>query len=144
LGIGGCDKLCFTATGLSLVTLFSLSVLIEDRPLLWIVVRSQIYYSKTHTCLWEWEGLFSSCRGFQLFPDRLIGGGKGGGLSTALRPGLKYGGLESKFGWDLDPSTRVEWVGIVCAWGTSEACVFGVTSWATVIRESSFLRDGTT
>ena len=32
------------ATGLSLVTLFSLSVSIEDRPLLWMVVRSQTYY----------------------------------------------------------------------------------------------------
>jgi hypothetical protein len=37
---GGCDELCPTAMGLSLVTLFSLSMLIEDRPLLWMVVRS--------------------------------------------------------------------------------------------------------
>jgi hypothetical protein len=34
LGIGGCDKLCSVATGLSLVTLISLSVSIEDRLLL--------------------------------------------------------------------------------------------------------------
>ena len=33
-------------TGLNLVTLFSLSVSIEDRPLLWMVVRSQTYYPK--------------------------------------------------------------------------------------------------
>ena len=26
---------------------------------------------------------------------------------------------------DLDPLTGVEWVGLVCAWGTSEACVLG-------------------
>ena len=32
------------ATGLSLVTLFSLFVSIKDRPLLWMVVRSQTYY----------------------------------------------------------------------------------------------------
>jgi hypothetical protein len=38
--IGGCNKLCPAATGLSLVTLFSLSVPIENRPLLWMVVRS--------------------------------------------------------------------------------------------------------
>ena len=38
--IGGCNKLCPTAMGLSLVTLFSLSVSIEDRTLLWMVVRS--------------------------------------------------------------------------------------------------------
>ena len=31
-------------TGLSLVTLFFLSVSIKDRPLLWMVVRSQTYY----------------------------------------------------------------------------------------------------
>ena len=30
--------------GHSLVTLFSLSVSVKDRPLLWMVVRSQIYY----------------------------------------------------------------------------------------------------
>ena len=44
VGYGGCDELCPAATGLSLVTLFSLSVLIEDCPLLWMVVRSQTYY----------------------------------------------------------------------------------------------------
>ena len=40
MGIGGCNELCPAATGLSLVTLFSLSMSIEDRPLLWMVVRS--------------------------------------------------------------------------------------------------------
>ena len=44
MGIGGCEELCPAATGLSLVTLFSLSMLIEDCPLLWMVVRSQTYY----------------------------------------------------------------------------------------------------
>ena len=33
-----------------------------------------------------------------LFSDRLIGGGDGGGPCTALSPGLRSGGLESKFG----------------------------------------------
>ena len=42
--IGGCNKSCPTAMGLSLVTLFSLSMSIEDRLLLWMVVRSQTYY----------------------------------------------------------------------------------------------------
>ena len=49
--------------------------------------------------------------------------GKGGGLITILRPGLKCGGMESKFGRDLDPVIGVEWVDLVCAWDTSEACV---------------------
>jgi hypothetical protein len=44
MGIGGCNRLCPTATGHSLVALFSLSVSNEDRPLLWMVVRSHIYY----------------------------------------------------------------------------------------------------
>jgi hypothetical protein len=43
LGSGGCDKLSFTATGLSLVALFSLSVSIKDRSLYWILVMSQTY-----------------------------------------------------------------------------------------------------
>ena len=44
MGIGGCAKFCPAAMGLSLVALFSLSVSIKDRPLLWMVVRSQTYY----------------------------------------------------------------------------------------------------
>jgi hypothetical protein len=42
MGIGGCHRLCPAAIGHSLVALFSLSVSIEDRPLLWMLVRSQI------------------------------------------------------------------------------------------------------
>jgi hypothetical protein len=44
MGIGGCNRLCPAAMRHSLVTQFSLSVSIEDRPLLWILVRSQNYY----------------------------------------------------------------------------------------------------
>ena len=44
MGISGCNELCPAATGLNLVTLFSLSMSIEDHPLLWMVVRSQTYY----------------------------------------------------------------------------------------------------
>ena len=51
--------------------------------------------------------------------------GKGGGLSTILIPGLKCGGLESKFGRGLDLVRGVEWVGLVCAWDINEACVLG-------------------
>ena len=59
------------------------------------------------------------------FLDRLIGGGDGGGLSTTLSPGLRCGGLESKFGWELDPLTGEWWVGLACVWGTSGAYVSG-------------------
>ena len=44
--IGGRNKLCPAAMGLSLVTLFSLSMLIEDCLLLCMLVRSQTYYPK--------------------------------------------------------------------------------------------------
>jgi hypothetical protein len=44
---------------------------------------------------------------------------------------------------DLDPLTGVEWVGLACAWGASEACVFGGTQLGILIRKSLFLRDGT-
>ena len=43
VGVTGCVP---RSTGLSLVTLFSLFVMIKDHPLLWVVVRSQTYYPK--------------------------------------------------------------------------------------------------
>ena len=52
---GGCDELCPAAMGLSLVTLFSLSMLIEDHPLLWMVVRSQIYYPEHIFAYGSWK-----------------------------------------------------------------------------------------
>ena len=41
VGVIGCVS---WPTGHSLVTLFFLSVLVKDRPLLWILVRSQTYH----------------------------------------------------------------------------------------------------
>ena len=40
MGIGGCNELYPTTTGLSLVTLFFLFVSNKNRSLLWMVVRS--------------------------------------------------------------------------------------------------------
>ena len=64
---------------------------------------------------------------------------KGGGLSTILRPGLKCGGLEFKFGWGPRPLDR-------CGMGWSHLCLgykqgvcLGVPSWDTLIHESLFL-----
>jgi hypothetical protein len=45
---------------------------------------------------------------------------------------------------DLDSSTGVKRVGLVCARGTSEACVFWDTQLGTLIHELPFLHDGTT
>ena len=84
-------------TGHGLVTLFSLSMSVKDQPLHWILVRSQTYYPKHILVYGSREGSLLSCRGFWLFPDRLIGGGDGGGPCTALSPGLRSEGLESKF-----------------------------------------------
>ena len=109
--------------GHSLATLFCLSMSVKDRPLHWILVRSLTYYPKHILIYGSREGSLLSCRGFRLFPDRLIGGGDGGGLSSTLSSGLRCGGLESKLDEDLDPLTGEWWVGPACAWGTSGACV---------------------
>ena len=73
-------------------------VSVKDRPLHWILVRSQTYYPKHILVYGSREGSLLSCRRFRLFLDQLIGGGDGGGLSTTLSPRLRSGGLESKFG----------------------------------------------
>ena len=103
VGVRGC---VLRPIGHSLVTLFFLSVSVKDRPLHWILVRSQTYYAEHILVYGSMEGSLLSYRGFRLFLDRLIGGGDGGGLSTTLSPGLKCGGLESKFGRGLRPLDR--------------------------------------
>ena len=45
VGVTGCVP---RPTGLSLITLFLLFMSIKDRPLLWMVVRSQTYYYPEH------------------------------------------------------------------------------------------------
>ena len=80
-------------------------VTVKDRSLHWILVRSQTYYPEHILVYGSREGLLLSCHGFWLFLDRLIRGEDGGGLSTALSPGLRSGGLESMFGRGPDPMT---------------------------------------
>ena len=106
LGIDGCKKLCPAATGHSLVTLLSLSVSVKDRPLHKSRGKSQIYYPKHILGYGCREDLLLSCHGFWLFPNRLIGGGDGGGPCTALSLGLRSGDLESKFGRGPRPHDR--------------------------------------
>ena len=81
-------------------------VLVKDWPLHWVLVRSQTYYPEHMLIYGSREGLLLSCRGFRLFPNRLIGGEDGGGLSTTLCLGLMCGGLESKFGRGPRPYDR--------------------------------------
>ena len=101
LGIGGCKRLCPAATGHSLVTLLSLSVSVKDRPLHKTLGKSQIYYPEHILGYGHREDLG---HGFRIFPDRLIGGGDGGGPCTTLSPGFRGGGLESQF--ELWPGPR--------------------------------------
>jgi hypothetical protein len=74
--IGGCNKLCPSAMELSLVTMFFLSMSIEDRPLLWMVVGSQTYYPEHILAYGSGKARCSLVVGFWLFLDRLIGGGE--------------------------------------------------------------------
>ena len=62
----------------------------------------------TYLFMGAWKARCSLVMGSGSFPDRLIGGGDGGGLSTALSPGLRSGGLESKFGRGPGPRDRRE------------------------------------
>ena len=103
VGVIGCVP---RPTGHSLVTLFSLSMLVKDWPLHWVLDKSQTYYPKHILIYGSREGSLLSCRGFWLFLDRLIRGGVGGGLSTTLSSGLRCGGLESKFGRGPGPLDR--------------------------------------
>jgi hypothetical protein len=68
--------------------------------------------------------------------------GIGGGLSTALRPGLKCGGLESKFG--RGPGTHDKsgtgWSHLCL--GCKRGMCFRGTQLGTLIHESPFLCDG--
>ena len=132
VGVIGCVP---WTMGHSLVTLFSLSMSVKDYPLLWILVRSQTYYPKHILVYGSREGSLLSCHGFQLFPYRLIGGENGGGLSTTLSPGLRCGGLESKFGWGPRPlDRRVMGWSCLCL-GYKWGMCFRVPSWAILVHE---------
>ena len=69
MGIGGCNEMCPVAMGLSLVALFSLSVLIEDHPLLWMVVWSQTYYPKHILAYGSGKACYALIVGFGSFTD---------------------------------------------------------------------------
>jgi hypothetical protein len=67
LRIGGCNRLCPAAMGHSLVALSSLFVSIKDRPLLWMVVRSQIYYPEHILAYRSEKARYSLVVGFSSF-----------------------------------------------------------------------------
>jgi hypothetical protein len=67
MGIGGRNRLCPAAMGQSLVALFFLSALIEDRLLLWMVIRSPIYYPEHILAYGSGEACYSLVVGFGSF-----------------------------------------------------------------------------
>ena len=71
-----------------------------------MVVRSLTYYPEHILAYGSGKARCSLVVGFDSFPNRLIGGGDGGGLSTTLSLGLRSGGLESKFGRGPRPLDR--------------------------------------
>ena len=118
-------------------------VLVKDYLLHWILVRLQTYYPEHILVYGSSEGSLLSCRGFRLFPDQLIGDGDDGGLSTTLSligdgdgrglsttlsPGLRCGGLESKFGRGPGPLDRrvMAW-SCLCLGYKRDVC-FGIPS----------------
>ena len=102
----------------------------------WTLGKSQIYYPEHILGYGRREDLLLSYRGFWLFLDRLIGGGDGGGPCTALSPGIRSGGLESKFGWGPGPLDRrvVGW-SCLCL-GYKRGVCFRGTQLGALIRES--------
>jgi hypothetical protein len=79
-----------------------------------------------HICLWERKDLLLSCHGFRLFPDRLLGVGIRWRSKHHTKTGSQVlGAWSPSLDGDLDPLTRVERVGLVCARGTDETCVSG-------------------
>ena len=69
--------------------------------------KSQIYYPEHILVYGPLEDLLLSCHGFWLFQDRLPWWFLGlGGPCAALSPGLKCGGLESRFGRGPRPHDR--------------------------------------
>ena len=64
VGVTGCVP---RPTGLSLVTLFSLFMSIKDHPLLWMVVRSQTYYSEHILDYWSGKARYALVVGSDSF-----------------------------------------------------------------------------
>ena len=130
LSICGCKMLYPTTNKAYLGYTFSLSMSVKDRPLQWTLGKSQIYYPEHISGYGRRENLLLSCYGFRLFLDRLSWWFLGGGPCTALSPGLRSGGLESKFGWGPGPRDRrvMGWSYLYLGykWGVC----FGVPSWA--------------
>ena len=119
------------------ITLIS-PVLIEDCPLLWMVVRSQTYYPEHILAYGSGKARYALVMGSGSFWTDWLEAGKGGGLSTILRPVLKCGGLESKFRWGPKPHDRSRMGWSCLCLGYKRGVCFGVPSWDTLVHESPY------
>ena len=90
-----------------------------------MVVKSQTYYPWHILAYGSGKARYALVVGFGSFRTDLLEAGKGGGLSTILRPGLKCGDLETKFGRGPGPHDRSGMGWSRLCLGTSEACVLG-------------------
>ena len=133
VGVRGC---ILWPTGHSLVTLFPCLCRLRIGRCTGFLGKSQTYYPKHILVYGRGKAHCSLVMCSSPFLDRLIEGGDGGGLSTALSPGLRSGGLESKFGWGPRPHDRrvVGW-SCLCL-GYKRGMCFRVPNWDTLVRES--------
>ena len=111
---------------------------IEDHSLLWMVVRSQTYYHEHILAYGSGKARYALVIASGSFRTDLLEAGKGGGLSTILRPGLKCGGLKSKFGRGPRPLDRSGMCWSYLCLGYKWGVCFGVPNWDTLVRESPF------
>jgi hypothetical protein len=101
-------------------------VSIEDRPLLWTLVRSQTYYSK-HILVYGSGKTYTLLSWVPALSGPTVRGGLWAWRSkhhTDAGPAV-LGAWSPSLDEDLDLLTGVERVGLACAWSTSEACVSG-------------------
>ena len=134
VGVRGCVAV---DAGYGLVTLLSLSVSVKDRLLHKTLGQSQTYYPKHVLGCGCLEDLLLSCRGFQLFLDRLLGflfGG--GGPCTALSPGLWAGAWSPSLDGDLDTQDRRVMGWSCLCLGYKRGVCFRGTQLGTLVHES--------
>jgi hypothetical protein len=98
---------------------------IEDRLLLWTLVRSQTYYPEHIFAYGSGKTCYSLVMGSGSFRTNCYDGllGRRSKHHTEAEPTV-LGAWGPSLDGDLDPLTGVERVGLACVWGISEACVF--------------------
>jgi hypothetical protein len=141
-GYWWCNRLCLASTGHSLVAPFFYPCRLRT---IRCMDPSQVtdLLSRAHTCLWEREGLLLSYHGLRLFPDWLIGGGDRWRSKHHIETGPQVWELGVQV-WTGTWNPWQEWNGLVSLVPGVQVrrVFFRGTQLGTLIRESSFLRDG--